>query len=315
MMFIARLVYVLVLIVLPLFPTQGTTINKSEAVDIGGIKQWISIKGTDNRNPVLLFLHGGPGNSAMSYADKFTSELQKYFVVVQWDQRESGKTATLNVSDKPLSVEQMEDDAVQMINYLRSRFSQDKIYLVGHSWGGFLGLTIAASHPELLKAYIAVSPMVYQLESERLSLQWMINKAKEDNNQQALDELAKVRIPFEGGDQLYYHRSWLYKLMGNKFPSKEFVVTWSKKWLPLFNEASAVNFFEVAPEIQCPIYFFVGRKDYQTHYKLTEEYYNALKSPKKQLYWFNDSGHNLNTKEPKRFQEIIIKEILLKADS
>lgn len=313
MVFITRFVCFLLLIV-PLFPVQGSSINISEAVDIGGIKQWISIKGTNNSNPVLLFLHGGPGNSAMSYADKFTNELQKHFVVVQWDQRESGKTAKLNVSDKPLSVAQMEEDAVEMINYLRSRFSQDKIYLVGHSWGGFLGLTVAANHPELLKAYFAVSPMVYQLESERLSLQWMINKAKEDDNRQALEELAKVTIPFQSGDQLYYHRSWLYKLMGNKFPSKDVVLTWSKKWLTLFNEASAVNFFEVAPEIKCPIYFFVGRKDYQTHFKLTEDYYNRLKADKKQLFWFHDSGHNLNTKEPTKFQEIIINEIVLKSD-
>jgi pimeloyl-ACP methyl ester carboxylesterase len=313
MVFITRFVCFLLLIV-PLFSLQRSSINLSEAVDIGGIKQWISIKGTNNSNPVLLFLHGGPGNSAMSYADKFTSELQKHFVVVQWDQRESGKTAKLNVSDKRLSVATMEEDAVEMINYLRARFSQDKIYLVGHSWGGFLGLTVAANHPDLLQAYVAVSPMVYQLESERLSLQWMVNKAKEDNNQPALDELAKVSIPFQGGDQLYYHRSWLARLMGNKFPSKDFVETWARKWLPLFNEASAVNFFEVAPEIKCPIYFFIGRKDYQTHFKLAEDYYHALRADKKQLFWFELSGHNLNTKEGEKFQDIIITEIF-KADN
>ena len=141
----------------------------SQAVEIGGIKQWINIKGTNGSNPVLLFLHGGPGNSAMSYAERFTNELQKHFVVVQWDQRESGRTAKLNTSDKPLTVAVMEEDAVDMINYLRTRFSQDKIYLMGHSWGGFLGLTVAANHPELLKAFMAISPMVYQVESERLS--------------------------------------------------------------------------------------------------------------------------------------------------
>ena len=154
---------------LPGFGLSG--IHSSEAVEIGGIKQWVSIKGDNPADPVLLFLHGGPGNSAMGYADRFTGELQKHFVVVQWDQRESGKTAQLNGTNQPLSVELMERDAVEMINYLRSRFSQSKIYLMGHSWGGFLGLTVAAHHPELLEAYLAVSPMVYQLESERISLQ------------------------------------------------------------------------------------------------------------------------------------------------
>src|SRR5882672_4311073 len=118
----------------------SSSIHSSEAVEIGGIKQWVSIKGDHPSDPVLLFLHGGPGNAAMGYAGRFTGELQKHFVVVQWDQRESGTTAKLNGTNRPLTIELMEQDAVEMINYLRSRFSQNKIYLMGHSWGGFLGL-------------------------------------------------------------------------------------------------------------------------------------------------------------------------------
>ena len=285
-------------------------IDISEAVSIGGIKQWINIKGKDSELPVLLFLHGGPGNSAMGYADKFTGELQKHFLVVQWDQRESGKTISLNSSDKPLSVSLMESDAIEMINYLRTRFSQEKIYLMGQSWGGFLGLKVAASRPDLLTCYIAVSTMVNQLESEKLSLHWMIAKAESEKNQQALDELKKVHIPFEDGEQLFYHRNWLARLSGNKFPAKSFVTTWAEKWLPLFNEASAINFFKAAPEIKCPIYFFVGRLDYQTHFQVTEKYFDILKAPKKQLFWFDNSGHNLHVKEAAKFQDIILQEVI-----
>ncbi len=308
-----RLIFFLLSVVLSSAAQSNHPINSGEAVSIGGIRQWISIKGTNSSNPVLLFLHGGPGNSAMSYAEKFTNELQKYFVVVQWDQRESGKTAELNTSSKPLSVSLMEEDAVKMITYLQTRFSQDKIYLMGHSWGGFLGLTVAANHPELLKAYLAISPMVHQVESERLSLEWMITKAKEDNNLPALKELAMINIPFQNADQLYYHRSWLATFMKTKPPSKTFVASWGKKWLTLFNEASQVNFFTFAPQIRCPVYFFVGKKDCQTHFKLTEDYYKMLKADKKQLFWFTDSGHNLNLSEPKKLQEIIINEILSKS--
>jgi predicted alpha/beta-fold hydrolase len=116
--------------------------------------------------PVLLFLHGGPGNSVMGYAQKFTAELQKHFVVVQWDQRESGKTAELNTTDKPLSVELLSNDALEVINHLRKRFSQEKIFLMGHSWVVFLPLRSLPEHPELLIASFAVSPMVNQLESD-----------------------------------------------------------------------------------------------------------------------------------------------------
>jgi len=251
----------------------------------------------------------------MGYANKFSGELQKYFVVVHWDQRESGKTAELNATNKPLSVAVMESDAIELINYLRRMFSKEKIYLMGHSWGGFLALKIAAEHPDLLDACLAVSPMVDQLESERLSLKWMLDKATRDNNKEALKELQTVSIPFANGEQLYFHRSWLIKMAGRKYPSKSFVETWATKWLKVFNEGSAINFFTTAPKIACPVYFFVGRKDYQTHFKLTEDYYNLLTAPAKNIFWFENSGHNLTTAEPAKLQEIIINEILPKTAS
>ncbi len=282
------------------------SIDTAEAVEIGGIKQWISMKGINDQDPVLLFLHGGPGNSAMSYGDRFTATLQKHFVVVQWDQRESGKTAKLNASPKPLTVDLMLSDAIEAINYLRTRFSCRKIYLMGHSWGGFLGLQVAHTHPELLEAYFAVSPMVNQMKSERLSLEWMRSKAKEANNSLELSELAKVSIPFENGEQLYYHRKWLAKEMGTSAPSKAFVETWAMKWLLLFSQASMMNLSEAVAEISCPVYFFVGSRDYQTSFKLTESYFKEVKAKKKDLFWFTNSAHNLNLTEPKKFQDIVI---------
>lgn len=307
---ITRFLVVLIGIIPEISAQDSAAIHIRQAVEIGGLQQWISIDGTNSGNPVLLFLHGGPGNSVMGYANKFTSELQKRFVVVQWDQRESGKTAGLNTSEKPLTVALMESDAVEMIQYLRVRFSQDKIFLMGHSWGGFLGLMTALHQPELLHAYVAVCPMVNQLESERRSLEWMMYKAGQEKNTAALKDLAKVNLPFGGGDQLYYHRSWLARMMGNKPPSKSMVEEWALKWLPMYNEALVVNFKDKAPEIRCPVYFFVGKKDLQTNWEITRDYYEYLKSPGKKLFIFNDSGHNLNSNEPQKFQEIVLKEIL-----
>ena len=131
-------------------------------------------------------------------------------------------------------------------------------------------------------------------------------KKKEAGNALALRELGQVSIPFKNGEQLYYHRSWLAKVSGTRQPTKAYVLQWAKRWLPLFNEAAQVNFFVEAPELRCPLYLFVGRKDYQTHFKLAEDYFNALIDDKKQLFWFDDSGHNLILTEPKKFQEIVI---------
>ena len=285
---------------------KSSGIRERLSIPIGGIQQWITMDGTNDQHPVLLFLHGGPGNSVISYADKFTGELQKHFVVVQWDQRASGKTEKLNPAESTLTVSQMTSDAVEVINYLRKRFSKEKIYLAGHSWGGFLALEVAISHPELLYACIPSAPMVNQLESERKTLDWLLENARAKNNKEAIGELEQVRIPFENGDQLYFDRRWL-QLSNKKNPiSRSFINKWAKTWLPLFNEACAVNLFTQAPEIRCPVYFLVGSTDRQADSKITERYYQTLKAEKKVLIWFTNSGHNLNVTEPEKYQKTII---------
>ncbi|HTF19466.1 MAG TPA: alpha/beta hydrolase [Chryseolinea sp.] len=289
---------------------SGQILDTAMAIPVGGIRQWISMKGTDRRNPVLLILHGGPGNSVISYSDKFTGELQKQFVVVNWDQRESGKTGQLNPSPQPLTVALMTSDAVEVIKYLCKALSASKIYLMGHSWGGFLGMQVAGQHPELLTAYIPICPMIHQAESERLALSWMQTKATAENNQQAKAELSGVHIPFGSGEQLYYHRKWLLHYAGAKEPTRETVESWALKWLALFNEASAINFLATLPRLECPVYFFVGGRDYQTSTKLTTEFYSRVKAPDKQIFVFESTAHNLPTAEPARLQRTILETIV-----
>ncbi len=284
----------------------GFRIDSSEAVEIGGIKQWVKFQGENDKAPVLLFLHGGPGNSAMSYADRFTQELQKHFIVVLWDQRESGETTTLNKSQEPLTVSLFICDAIQVIQFLSSKFSQEKIYLMGHSWGGYLGMRVALERPDLLKGYFAMSPMINQLESERLSLKAMQDKAMSENNTAALAELSQVEVPFKNGDQLFYHRKWLSKLTGSTSPTRAKVDQWAITWLSMFNEASKTNFSEFAPKLDCPIYFLIGSNDYQTHFSLAESYYKQVVCKEKKLYWFTDSAHNPHLTESVKFQKIII---------
>jgi pimeloyl-ACP methyl ester carboxylesterase len=290
---------------LPLL-AEGARINYSEAVEIGGIKQWVKFQGDDDHAPVLLFLHGGPGNSVMSYADRFTGALQKNFIVVHWDQRESGQTAVLNKSTAPLSVSLFINDAIELINFLRSKFDQDKIYLMGHSWGGYLGLRVVVEKPELLHAYFALSPMIHQLESERITLHTLREKAVRENDEQAAAELKAVEIPFKNAEQLFYHRKWLSKLMNTTTPSHSKVEQWGKTWLTLFNEASKTNFADFAPELNCPVYFLIGTHDFQTHYSLAESYYEKVVCKEKKLYWFTDSAHNPHLTETTKFQKIVI---------
>ena len=285
-------------------------IDTTEVVSINGIKQFISLKGRDRTNPIFLFLHGGPGNSVMSYAHKFTSRLESHFVVVMWDQREAGKTKDLNHSDKPLTVSLFEEDTYELIRMLLKKFNQPKLYLAGHSWGTVPAFDIASHHPELLHAVLAISPVINQVESERIILDAMMKKAEEEKNDQATKELSGVSIPFEDADDIYFHRKWLADFNGQKKFDKGFVMSWASTWLPVWTEATVINRFQSLPAINCPAYFFTGTKDYQTNYTITENYFNMVTAPRKQLFKFENAGHPLPSTRGNELQDIIIQNIL-----
>ncbi|MBL7847621.1 MAG: alpha/beta hydrolase [Cyclobacteriaceae bacterium] len=283
----------------------GQQVRWAGAVDINGVSQWVTARGSDAKNPVLLFLHGGPGNSVISYARKFTSELERKYIVVQWDQRNSGKTATLSSVTPPVSVEILKSDVAAMIQHLRKQFSCEGIYLAGHSWGGFLALIAAQEHPEWLYACFAINPMVKQDESERQSLVWMKEEARRQGKKDALIELDNVKVPFVDFEDLYVHRKWLSVLQGRKPVSREFVEQWSRQWLTLFKEASAMD-LTTATVFRCPVYFFLGSSDRQTVAQITADYYGKVQAEKKDLFWFTKSSHSLNLTEPKKLQDIIL---------
>jgi pimeloyl-ACP methyl ester carboxylesterase len=139
----------------------------------------------------------------------------------------------------------------------------------------------------------------------------MVDNSKQSGDRQEIKELSAVKVPFENGEQLYFHRKWLLNTYGSKTKlSKSYVESWAGTWLKVFNEASKENMIESATLLQCPVYFFIGRKDYQTNSNLTASYYQELEAPKKGLYWFERSGHSLPSSEPLLMQNILIDKIL-----
>jgi pimeloyl-ACP methyl ester carboxylesterase len=283
------------------------------AVDIGGIKQWINISTKDTSKPLLLFLGGGPGESYIAYKDYFTKELQEHFTVVIWDQRESGKTLQLNASRVPLTVDRFTQDTHELITYLLQRFHRPKLYLVGFSWGTVLGLKMAQQCPTLLYAYVAVSQMVNQNKSEQMLLQWLKGQAATAKNQTALQELSLVKVPFENKDEVYYQRKWLFHFINKSVPDsvlKQYFATLPNSMFMLSNEAAKINFPKEVQALQCPIYFFARRNDYQTNHELTYSYYQQLKAKHKHFYWFEKSAHTVPFTEPDLFQQIIIDTVL-----
>lgn len=306
-----KLIIAFVLCVHGVISVAGTPVSVAENVEIGGIRQHIRIQGADDTLPLLLFLHGGPGGSVMSYAQRFTDRLQKHFLVVQWDQRETGKTLELNASPEPLTVDLFERDTHELIRLLLTRFNREKLFLAGHSWGTALGFRMVQKHPGLLYAFIAIGPMVRQLESERIALTTMLEDAVKRGHRREIEELQKVSLPFGSGEQLYYHRKWLLAHAGaRKTLSRQYVEDWSARWLSVFNDASKDNLPESLPSVSCPVYFFAGRRDLQTNSLLAEKYYIQLAAPAKGFFWFEHSAHGIPSSEPARLQQIIIEQIL-----
>jgi len=291
-----------------------TRIDTTEYLLVGGIKQAVKIEGADLSKPLFLFITGGPGSEGIYNENKaYLDKLKKYFVVVAWDQRNCGKTLEINPSPVKLTVKLYENDTYELISALLKQFHQKKLFVMGWSWGTVLGFYMAAKHPEMVYAYMAVSPAVNQWESERLSLKELKQKAARKKNKQAMIELSKVKIPFENGEQNYYDRKWLSIFNGETIEDtvafKKYF-TENSEMIALFREANFINLPVSLPRVKCPVYFFVGRKDHQTNYLISQKYYKQIQAPKKGLYWFERSGHLIPVTEPDLMQQVVIDKIL-----
>jgi pimeloyl-ACP methyl ester carboxylesterase len=288
-------------------------IDTTEAVQIGGIKQIISIKGNDREKPVLLILHGGPGKSLISFSEGFTDQLKNEFVVVNWDQRETGATFSLNRTKDKLTPDLLKKDALEVVHYLQKKFHQKKIFLLSHSWGSVMGFDIAARHPELLYAYIPVSPVIDAHKSAFLFVKDLKKWALETKNNTATQELDKIKLPFEDKDDFFLAQKWLFIHNGVKGADtedfKNNYYQWMETWFPVWKENAETNLFDSISEIKCPVYFLIGSGDNQSYYTIAEDYYKFLKAKNKKMFWFKESGHTIFNTEPEKLQEIIINEI------
>jgi len=176
-------------------PSQA--IDEKGFVSIGGIEQWVTIKGDRCANPIVLFLHGGPGNPLSAYSDALYGAWAKDFTLVQWDQRGSGMTYGRNPPGpgETLTIKQMSDDGAELAAYLAERFNKDKVILWGSSWGSILGVHIAKAHPELFYAYLGSSQGVSFRENETESYTRLLGLTRAANDNSLLAVLEEVGAP------------------------------------------------------------------------------------------------------------------------
>ncbi len=306
-------------------------IESLEAVELGGVRQWLYLRGQDRDAPVLLFVHGGPGSPEMPLARSFGLRLEEHFVVVHWDQRASGKSALETVPPESLTIERYVADAVELIELLRSRFDEQRVYLVGHSWGSLIGTLVARDRPELLHAYVGLGQVVDMRRNEEISHRFVLERARETGNHQAIEELEPLRPPYDHDlAELMVQRRWLDRFGGgiHEGSMAPFIVRgtlspeyslWelystleSMKGLleQLWGQMADVDLIAQAPRLDVPVYFLTGRHDYNTPFELVEEYFEVLEAPHKEIVWFEHSAHSPNLEEPERYQAVLIDEIL-----
>ncbi|WP_348269173.1 alpha/beta hydrolase [Edaphobacter paludis] len=303
-------------------------------VQINGITQWLSIRGRDRRNPILLFLHGGPGSPTMPADYTFQSPWEDYFTVVQWDQRGAGKTYASNdpkALASTMTVEQMTSDAEQVVLYLQKNYGKKKIFLLGHSWGTVLGVALAQRHPDWFYAYLGVGQVVNDEKSEEEGYQFAMQQAKSHNNLEAEKELTAL-APYPGKltfDRIGEERKWLMYYGGLTYGRTNFSYdgnAWSlspdytQKDLDLVNDGSffsvtyllgaleAVDYDSVT-NFKCPIFLFEGRHDYTTSHTLAAEWFARIHAPSKKFVWFNNSAHMVMQEEPGRFLYHLITDV------
>jgi len=292
---------------------QPNSIASLEHIRLGGVDQYILIRGNDSSLPVLLFLHGGPGMPAMYLAHAFQRELEKEFVVVQWDRRGAGKSYREDVGST-LTTERLIADTVELTYLLRARFHQDKIYLVGHSWGTYLGMLVIARHPELYRAYVGIGQLARSSPIAGIQDEFIRQGAKRIGDQDAIKELeekgdsVRESLVFKFGGELRNAKSFMPLLLtGLAAPEYSLrdarnipkgVSLYSKNFV---NNSISGDLMDAVARVEIPIYFFTGRYDYADPFVLTEEYFSKINAPQKHIVWFEESAHFPFYEEPETF--------------
>lgn len=325
---------------LPIEDQQGQALPGSiaslEKVKLGEQQQWILIRGADTTNPIILFLHGGPGTAEMSLLRKYTTEIEKHFVVVTWDQRGAGKSYAAINPTSSMTINQFIADTCELTKMLCHRFHQQKIFLVGHSWGSVLGILTVQKHPELYHAYIGVGQVANMLENELITYRWTLEQAKNANNKQVVKKLEEMgEPPYSGnwqkkfmtqrrllgkyGGEVYGNSKGAFPLvLGSLIRCAEYNLSDKVNFFRgimtsvrlLWPKLMAINLIEQASSLKVPVYFILGRHDYEAPFMLAEQYFKVLEAPSKELIWFENSAHLPNIEESERFNDLLINHVL-----
>ena len=278
---------------------------------LGGLDQWVMIRGESVANPPLILLHGGPGLSETRFFRRFNAPLEKIFTVVYWDQRGAGKSFNREIPRSSMTVERFISDLDELVEAVCKRLGKTKVVVFGHSWGSALGVLYAARFPQTVAAYVGSGQSGDAVAGEAASYAYALAEAQRRGKRRALKKLREIGPPPHTAGQLWTERTWVARLEGGMRPKawwnlarialgvressifdlprtmRGFRFSLDAMWA----EASGLNLLDLAPALEMPVFFFLGRKDHWVPPEASLAYFEALTAPSKRLVWFERSGH------------------------
>lgn len=309
-------------------------------IDINGIKQGMFLRSENELNPVLLFIHGGPGMPEYFLAEKFPTGLESLFTVCYWEQRGAGLSYSPGMKPESITVDQLIEDTISVSKYLCERFGQQKIWLMAHSWGTYIGIQAAQTVPELYHAYIGVGQIVNMIESERIAYAYMLEEYKKHGDKKMLKELLKCPVLESDRSVLAFfatvlrdqamHKIGIGTMRGMKsvitgvfipvlqckaYTLSERMTIWKAKAFlrsrtGLIQALFTADLMSRDICLEIPAYFMSGRYDYTVNHDLSKKMADTIEAPRKAFYTFEHSAHSPMFEEPELFKRIVAKEIL-----
>lgn len=293
---------------------------------LGGLDQWVMIRGESLSNPPLILLHGGPGLTETGFFRRFNAPLEESFTVIYWDQRGAGKSFDRKIPRSTMTVERFIADLDELVEAICKRLGKRKVAIFGHSWGSALGVLYSARFPEKVAAYVGSGQVGDWAAGESSSYAFALAEAERRGDRRSLKKLRAIGPPPHTVTGLFTERTCVSRLEGRLSPKALWKTGRAVLGVPessifdlpktlrgfrfsldaMWSEVSRLNLMKLAPALQMPVFFFLGRKDHWVPPEMSVTYFDALTAPSKTLVWFDESGHEPFVDEPVKFNAVMV---------
>lgn len=316
-----------------------TGVQKVEYITLGGIEQYIQIRGQDISNPIIVMLHGGPGLTMADYSYYWQTDLEQAYTIVQWDQRGCGNTYYRNEEAEIPTLDLLLSDLDELVNYIRIKYDQDKVIIMGHSWGTFLGGIYSGKHPEKVSVYVAISQMIDFKKSESVSAEEAIRLAYMEGKSQDAQEIGEkleLIMTYQKLDKSNFIEFLKFRELKEKYlPScnsmlkiislrlfSPYMTFDDLKWMlssdrqiesngKLYEEllSEGLSMYDNNLRYEVPFIIIAGDRDWATPYSMGTDYFNDISAPVKEFITIENTGHIPFLDKPKEFSEELLKSL------